>query len=164
MIDGEGVVRHDGAGVIDGDAIVSELESRRAAGDRGDALLAAAVRMIAASGEAYDWVGVYGLEDDELVLREYVGAPTDHTRIPVGRGVCGTAVAENRNLNVPDVHAIDNYLACSVETASELVVLIRRPDGSIAGQLDLDSHRRAAFGERDERELKKVADWLGGHL
>lgn len=148
--------------MIDGDAIVGELESRRAAGDGRDALVAAAVRMIEGADEAYDWVGVYLLDGEELVLGPYVGKPTDHTRIPVGRGVCGTAVAQDRDLNVPDVHAIENYLACSLETASELVVLVRRADGSIAGQLDLDSHRRAAFGKRDERELRKVADWLGG--
>ncbi len=98
----------------------------------------------------------------ELVLHNYIGRPTDHTRIAVGSGVCGTAVAEERDINVPDVDAIDNYLACSVETKSELVILIRDPGtGEIYGQLDLDSDRRAAFGERDERELKVVADWLG---
>ena len=73
------------------------------------------------------------------------------------------AVAEGRDINVPDVHAISNYLACSLETVSELVVLIRDPDaGEIHGQLDLDSDRRDAFTERDERELKVVAVWLAG--
>lgn len=100
-----------------------------------------------------------------LVLHTYIGRPTDHTRIPVGRGVCGTAVAEGRDINVPDVHAVENYLACSVETASELVVLIRDPEtGEIRGQIDLDSDRPAAFTERDEEELRAVADWLGGLL
>jgi len=148
--------------MIDGATIVEGLEARRVAGATRDELLKQAVRAIESAGEAYDWVGIYLLDGDELELHNYIGKHTDHTRIAVGQGVCGTAVAEDRDLNIPDVHAIDNYLACSLETVSELVVLIRRPDGSIAGQLDLDSDRRAAFGERDERELRAIADWLGG--
>lgn len=147
--------------MIDGSVIVERLAARRVEGAGRDELLKEAVRAIESAGETYDWVGIYLLDGDELELHDYVGKHTDHTRIAVGRGVCGTAVAEDRDLNIPDVHAIDNYLACSLETVSELVVLIRRADGSIAGQLDLDSDRRAAFGERDETELRKVADWLG---
>lgn len=147
--------------MIDGSAIVERLAARRAEGASRDELLKEAVRAIESGGETYDWVGIYLLDGDALELHNYIGKHTDHTRIAVGQGVCGTAVAEDRDLNIPDVHAIDNYLACSLETVSELVVLIRRPDGSIAGQLDLDSDRRAAFGERDERELRRVADWLG---
>jgi GAF domain-containing protein len=101
------------------------------------------VQQIRGAEEHYDWVGIYLLEDDVLILHNYIGKATDHTRIPVGQGVCGTAVAEGRDINVPDVHAIANYLACSLETVSELVVLIRDPEsGEIFGQLDLDSHRR----------------------
>jgi len=99
------------------------------------------------------------------VLGPYVGAATDHVRIPVGRGVCGTAVAEDRDINVPDVREIENYIACSVGTRSELVVLIRAPEsGRVLGQLDLDSDRVAAFTDADERELRVVADWLGSAL
>ena len=90
-----------------------------------------------------------------------MGAATDHTRIPVGVGVCGTAVAEERDVIVDDVSALDNYLACSLDTVSEIVVLIRDERGEIVGQLDLDSDRRAAFGERDREELGRVAAWLG---
>lgn len=148
--------------MIDASTIVARLESLRAEGATRDDLLREAVARIEASEDAYDWVGVYLLEDDTLVLHNYLGKATDHTRIPVGQGVCGTAVAEDRDMNVEDVHAIENYLACSLETVSEIVVLIREPGtGTILGQLDLDSDRRAAFGERDERELRQVADWLG---
>ncbi|MCO5295878.1 MAG: hypothetical protein M9921_03385 [Fimbriimonadaceae bacterium] len=87
--------------------------------------------------EGYDWSGIYRLEGDALVLDAYVGAPTDHGRIPVGRGVCGTAVSEDRNQVVTDVRELANYLACSVSTRSEIVVLIR--DGAkILGQIDID--------------------------
>lgn len=148
--------------MLDGEALVSRLAERRREGDDRDALLRAAVKGIAAASRRYDWVGIYLLEDDELRLHNHVGEETEHTRIPVGRGVCGTAVAEDRDINVPDVRALDNYIACSVHTRSEIVVLIRDPDtGEIRGQLDLDSDEPAAFADEDERELKNVADWLG---
>lgn len=158
-----------GNAMLDGRAIVEDLAARRAGGASRDELLRRAVEAIEAADDRFDWVGVYLLEasgdpasTDELVLHNYVGRPTDHVRIPVGTGVCGAAVAEGRDINVPDVEAIDNYLACSVETKSELVVLIRDPEtGEIRGQIDLDSDERGAFTDRDERELRVVADWLG---
>lgn len=147
---------------MDGSAVVRELEALRAAGAGRDELLRRAVREIEASEERYDWVGVYLLEGGGLVLHDYVGAPTEHDRIEVGVGVCGTAVAEERDLLVEDVREVENYLACSPETRSEVVVLIREPEsGRIVGQLDLDSDRVSGFGEDDRRELRTVADWLG---
>lgn len=104
----------------------------------------------------YNWSGIYRLDGDTLVLDAYVGAETDHTRIPVGRGVCGTAVAENKNQVVDDVRELENYLACSVSTRSEIVVLIRR-DGEILGQIDIDGHRVGAFDDSDEKLLQELA-------
>lgn len=149
--------------MLDGMAVVATLSARRDGGADRDELLRLAVGEIEAASDRYDWVGVYLLDGDELQLHNYVGAETEHTRIPVGRGVCGTAVAENRDINVPDVRALDNYIACSLDTRSEIVVLIRTPEGGrVVGQLDLDSDREAAFTGADQRELKVVADWLGG--
>ena len=149
--------------MLDGAAVVAALSARRDGGSGRDELLRLAVGEIEAASGRYDWVGVYLLDGDELELHNYVGAETEHTRIPVGRGVCGTAVAENRDINVPDVRALDNYIACSLDTRSEIVVLIRTPAGGrVVGQLDLDSDREAAFTAADQRELKIVADWLGG--
>ncbi len=150
--------------MLEADRVVDALEEERREGASRDELLRSAVRKIEASEDYYDWVGIYLLEtDDELVLHNYIGPPTEHDRIAVGEGVCGTAVAEERDLNVPDVDEVENYLACSPDTRSEMVVLIRDPDGDgIHGQLDLDSDRRAAFDDRDRRELKTVADWLAG--
>jgi L-methionine (R)-S-oxide reductase len=107
----------------------------------------------------YNWSGIYRLEGDTLVLDEYVGAATDHTRIPVGRGVCGTAVAENRNQVIGDVWELTNYLSCSTQTRSEIVVLIHR-DGEILGQIDIDGHQVGAFDDTDEAFLERIAEVL----
>lgn len=91
-----------------------------------------------------------------LVLDEFVGAPTDHTQIEVGVGVCGTAIAEGTNQIVKDVRKLDNYLACSLETRSEIVVLVKRDD-EILGQIDIDGHDVGAFDDSDERFLERLA-------
>jgi L-methionine (R)-S-oxide reductase len=107
----------------------------------------------------FHWVGVYWLKGSELVLGPYVGPPTEHVRIPVGRGVCGTAVAENMNQIIEDVRELDNYLACNLETRSEIVVLIRHPDtGKILGQIDVDGTEVSAFDESDEALLEVVGE------
>lgn len=112
--------------------------------------------------EGYDWSGIYRLEGDELVLDEYVGEATDHTHIPVGRGVCGTAVSEDRNQVIPDVRDLSNYLSCSVHTRSEIVVLIRDTEGRVLGQIDIDGHQVGAFDASDEAFLTRVGDLLAG--
>jgi L-methionine (R)-S-oxide reductase len=114
---------------------------------------------IRAWGSPFTSVYAYMLDGDELVLEASCGRDTEHTRIPVGKGVCGTAVATRQDQNVPDVSAIGNYLACNVFTKSELVVLIRRGD-TILGQLDIDSDVPAGFGEREHASVKEVADAL----
>ncbi len=110
-------------------------------------------------GAPYTSVYAYMLRDGELVLEAFAGRETEHTRIPVGRGVCGTAVATGEDQNVPDVAAIGNYLACNLETKSELVVLIRRGQTTL-GQLDIDSDVPAGFMEPHHRAVKEIADAL----
>jgi len=108
----------------------------------------------------FHWTGIYELfSDNVLRLGPYVGSPTDHVFIGVGNGVCGTAVAEKRNLNIPDVREISNYLACSAETRSELVVLIRTGD-RIHAQIDIDSHQVGAFNDDAVAMVQRIADWL----
>jgi L-methionine (R)-S-oxide reductase len=102
---------------------------------------------------------IYRLEGDTLVLDAFTGEATEHTRIPVGRGVCGTAVAENANKLIEDVSKLDNYLSCSLKTKSEIVVLIRR-DGEIIGQIDIDGHEIGAFDKSDEAFLEELAKIL----
>lgn len=108
----------------------------------------------------YNWSGIYALDGDLLRLGAYVGAATDHTEIPVGRGVCGTAVAENANQVIEDVRELENYLACSLQTRSEIVVLIRDEQGTILGQIDIDGHRVGAFDGSDEAMLEAMAKEL----
>lgn len=150
--------------------LTKELQDMRDAGYLSDALLRHVVRRIKSSDPRFDWVGVYLVRDvageeggQELWLHNYIGSPTEHARIPVGQGVCGLAVAEGRNINVPDVTKFDNYLACSPDVMSEMVVLIRA-GSQIFGQIDLDSESRAAFKDGDESALQVVADKLAEQL
>jgi GAF domain-containing protein len=113
----------------------------------------------------YDWFGYYRLDGKELVLEYFLGEPTEHVRIPAGRGVCGAAVAKNRNIIVEDVEAVENYLSCSPDVRSEVVVLVRDPGtGTPLGELDADSHTIAAFDELDEEYLGLAAKELASRL
>lgn len=128
-----------------------------------DELLRRVVALLHLNLHHYDWVGIYLLQDNELVLHNYMGEPTEHTRIPVGVGVCGTAVAEKRNQIVGDVTQVENYLACSLDTKSEIVVLIRDKD-NIYGVIDVDSDRPNAFGPDDESLLNAIAQLLADRM
>ena len=140
--------------------ICQELERLAASGKGLDELLSRAVDLLHEAHPRFHWTGIYELfPDNTLRLGPFVGAPTDHVFIAVGRGVCGSAVAEKRDKNIPDVSKEPNYLACSSATKSELVVLIRRGD-SIFAQIDIDSHDLNAFDVETAREVRKVADWL----
>ncbi len=110
-------------------------------------------------GAPFTSVYAYMLHNSALVLEAFSGRETEHTRIPVGQGVCGTAVATGEDQNVPDVAAIGNYLACNLETKSELVVLIRRGQTTL-GQIDVDSDVPAGFTESHHRAVKEIADAL----
>jgi GAF domain-containing protein len=149
--------------MLDATSLIKELQQMRDDGHLSDALLRKAVRSISEE-DRFDWVGVYLLGDgDELWLHNYVGEPTVHAKIPVGKGVCGRAVEERTNLNIPDVSKEENYLACSPDTQSELVILIRAGE-DIFGQFDIDSDTKAAFTEEDEIGLIGVADKLAEQL
>ena len=151
--------------MLDANTLVTELQDLRDSGHLSDALLRYAVRSVERADSRYDWVGVYLLdqEKNELWLHNYVGSPTEHARIPVGTGICGTAVAEARNVMVDDVSQVENYLACDPDVQSELVVLIRAGD-EIFGQIDIDSSEKGAFGAEDEAALSLVAEKLAEQL
>jgi GAF domain-containing protein len=146
--------------IVNGEYICNQLADFAAAGNSFDRLTEEAVRLVHNSNPRFHWTGIYELcADSVLRLRRFIGAPTDHTSIPVGEGVCGSAVAERRNKNIPDVTKEANYLACSISTKSELVVLIRQGE-KIFAQIDIDSHDYDAFDISTAEEVQKVADWL----
>ena len=139
--------------------VVRALRAAHLHDESRQVLLQMACDRIREWGPPYTSVYAYMLHADDLVLEAHAGRDTEHTRIPVGTGVCGTAVAERRDQNVADVGAVGNYLACNVFTKSELVVLIRRGE-HILGQLDIDSDVPNGFGERAHADVKEVADAL----
>lgn len=143
-----------------GAAIAAEVEAAPSAG----AALDAAVRRLAASVPAYTWVGIYRLDGRELVLGPFVGKPSPHTRIPLDRGICGAAASTGRTIVVDDVNADPRYLACSLETRSEIVVPIMGDGGRVLGEIDIDSEQPAAFGDLDRRLLEGVAAALARRL
>ena len=113
--------------------------------------------LLSNSIDYYNWVGFYfaNQETKTLHLGPYVGAETDHTVIPFGKGICGQVAVSNANFVVPDVAAQDNYIACSFTVKSEIVVPLF-VNGENIGQIDIDSHVLNPFTEADERFLEFV--------
>ena len=145
---------------MDSKQVVKQLEEEAAAGAAFETLLETAIRGLHERDPRFHWTGIYELfPDNVLRLGPFIGAPTEHVFIGVGNGVCGTAVAERRNINVPDVRNVTNYLACSTETRSELVILIRSGE-RIHAQIDIDSHEVAAFDDQAVAQVQEIADWL----
>jgi len=119
--------------------------------------------------ERYNWVGFYMIEksgeggEPMLVLGPYVGAITPHTRIPLNQGICGAAASTGRTVVVDDVGSDPRYLACSIETKSEIVAPIR-VKGEVVGELDIDSHTPAAFQADDRQLVEHCARLVGLYL
>lgn len=113
----------------------------------------------------YDWVGFYfrNGNKEELKLGPYAGAPTDHTIIPFGKGICGQVAVSNQNFVVPDVAAQDNYIACSITVKAEIVVPLF-VNGENVGQIDIDSNTPDPFSEEDERFLEFINEKVAGIL
>ena len=118
-----------------------------------------AVRLLAAEMPTYTWVGIYLLEGEELVLGPFVGKPSPHTRIPLGRGICGAAATHKETIVVDDVNADPRYLACFTTTRSEIVVPIFA-EGQVIGEIDIDGSDIGAYDENDARFLEEVAALL----
>jgi len=126
-------------------------------------LLAEVVKLLHRERPHYHWVGIYLLEGDELVLGPFVGKPSPHDRIPLGKGICGAAASTAQTVIVDDVSADPRYLACSLETRSEIVVPIKRR-GQVVGEIDIDSDQPAAFTSQDQDLLEGVADILAAKM
>ena len=143
-----------------GDQICQKLDKLWNDGASLEKLLTKAIEYLHNSHSKFHWTGIYELfPDNVLHLGPFIGAATDHVFIAVGQGVCGSAVADKCNKNIPDVSKQPNYLACSSSTRSELVILIRTGD-KIFAQIDIDSHEYNAFDLNTVKRVEKVADWL----
>jgi L-methionine (R)-S-oxide reductase len=143
--------------------IVAAIEEFAAAAPNVESVQAFGVQLIAKRLPYYNWVGFYMLDPQDsnvLVLGPFHGAPTEHVRIPVNEGICGAAVAQGETIVIDDVNADPRYLACSIETRSEIVVPIR-VNGQIVGEIDIDSHDLQAFGEADRTFVEKCAGIFG---
>jgi len=127
-----------------------------------EAKLAEVCDLLRAEIAHYDWVGFYIVADNrELALGPYAGAPTEHTRIPFGRGICGQAAQKGETFVGQDVSAQSNYLSCSAEVKAEIVVPVFR-EGIVVGEIDIDSHRLSPFTDRDRRFLESLSRKVAG--
>jgi L-methionine (R)-S-oxide reductase len=148
---------------MDRDGLMTALQSAIAAAPGAESAMQQAVRLLKDAIPYYSWVGIYVLEGEELVLGPYLGKPSPHTRIPLGRGICGAAATEKATIVVDDVNADPRYLACSIDTKSEIVVPIMHGD-QVLGEIDIDSDQPSAFGARDRALLEPVAAMLADRL
>jgi L-methionine (R)-S-oxide reductase len=145
--------------VLESDKIVTRLRAAFNHGSGRPQLLSLAAELIQRAGPPYTSAYLYMLHGSELVLEAFAGRETEHTRIAVGHGVCGMAVATGVDQNVGDVTSRENYIACNLFTRSELVVLIRRGT-TILGQIDIDSDTPDPFTADEEHAVRQIADAL----
>src|SRR5688572_33244634 len=145
------------------DDVLDEITRQIHSDPDQDRAMAAAVATLKRRMPDYSWVGIYLLNGNELVLGPFEGRPSPHTRIPVGRGICGAAAAEKATIIVDDVNADPRYLACSVDTRSEIVVPIMAGT-EVLGEIDIDSDRLAAFDSVDQQLLEAVASLLAARM
>ena len=148
---------------VDRGDLMTAIRSAVAAAPNANAAMQQVVRLLKDAMPAYTWVGIYLLDGDELVLGPFLGKPSPHTRIPLGRGICGAAATDKATIVVDDVNADPRYLACSMETQSEIVVPVVR-DGVVLAEIDIDSDTRAAFGRQDQDLLEAAASLLAEKL
>lgn len=122
-------------------------------------LMLSASQLLKSEISHYDWVGFYLLDsqNNQLVLGPYTGAATDHTHIPVGKGICGQVAASKKTMVAQDVTEQENYLACSTDVQSEIVVPILK-NGQFVAEIDIDSHAYAPFTKEDEQFLSAIAE------
>jgi GAF domain-containing protein len=148
---------------MDREQLLIAIRSAIAAAPNAKSAMRQAVQLLKDAMPHYTWVGIYLIEGDELVLGPFLGKPSPHARIPLGRGICGAAATEKATIVVDDVNADPRYLACSIETKSEIVVPIM--DGTtVLGEIDIDSDQPAAFGAADRALLEQVAGLLAEAL
>ena len=131
---------------------------------RSDDALQDVVDFLYDNFDYYSWIGIYIVKGYHLILGPWNGPnATEHTKIPIGKGVCGSAALSGKTELVDDVNSDDRYLSCFVSTKSEIVVPIKK-EGKIVGEIDIDSDVKNAFKKEDKTFLEKVADMLSEHI
>ncbi len=146
-----------------------ELNALAEAADTVEDLMSVIVGRLQGRLTHFHWVGFYMIEkglpgeDPMLVLGPYVGAETPHKRIPLNQGICGAAVSTGETLVIDDVNADPRYLACSIETKSEIVAPVFMKS-NVVGELDIDSHLPAAFNDEDRKLVEHCASLVGQYL
>ncbi len=147
--------------------LIPELDAFTVTAPSADALMKDIVNLLHGKLTKYNWVGFYMLGKDPdhttLLLGPFKGTMTPHTRIPLNQGICGAAASTGKTVVVDDVNNDPRYLACSLETKSEIVVPVFH-HGKVAGELDIDSHFLAAFGPDDRILCEHAATLLGKYL
>ena len=112
----------------------------------------------------YNWIGIYIVKGNDLILGPWRGKQaTEHTKIPIGKGICGSAAASGKTEIIDDVNTDKRYLSCFVSTKSEIVVPIKK-DGKVLGEIDIDSDKKNAFSKKDKIFLENLADILSEHI
>jgi len=127
-------------------------------------VLAVSVQILRESSDHFDWVGIYLVRGKDLVLEAYAGdEETEHVRIAIGQGICGSAAKEGQTIVVPDVNNDPRYLLCFASTRSEIVVPIKGRNW-VLGEIDIDSSRLSAFNQQDRETLEGAASLLARYL
>lgn len=142
---------------------MTELNKFAASAANSDVLMNGIVSLLHDKLTRYNWVGFYMIDPKDanmLILGPFRGSMTPHTRIPLNQGICGAAASSGKTVVVDDVNKDSRYLACSLETKSEIVVPVFAK-GKVVGELDIDSHFLAAFGPEDRRLCEHAAQLLG---
>ncbi|HEY4978108.1 MAG TPA: GAF domain-containing protein [Candidatus Acidoferrum sp.] len=147
--------------------LIPELNALAARASSGESFMTDIVSLLHEKLTRYNWVGFYMLEvngdPNMLVLGPFRGTMTPHTRIPLNQGICGAAASTGKTVVVDDVNKDSRYLACSLETKSEIVVPVF-VQGKVVGELDIDSHFLAAFGPDDRKLCEHATALLGAYL
>jgi len=141
------------------ESILNEVKEALAEEKDFDERLRLIVKILKKGVEKYTWVGVYLKKGAELHLHNYIGRPTEHMLIPIDKGICGAAVQQGKTLIIEDVNEDPRYLACSIETKSEIVVPIYKGK-EIIGEIDIDSDYKNAFNEEDKELLEEIAKMI----
>lgn len=145
-------------------ALLSKIARIIDSPDKRDQKLQDICQVLADEVEVFDWVGFYLADPEaerELVLGPFVGEATDHVRIPFGKGICGQAAETEETFVVQDVDEADNYLSCSPDVKSEIVVPVMKNNKFVA-ELDIDSHTRNAISDEHRVLCEKVCDLAAG--